>query len=97
MTQVTAESVFSAAVVRGGVEGSLVSPGEMGLYVLFTEQEMNVSAEAIRKVYEEQAWDDTTSLDLAQFTLVWSAAVGDGGRVVRQRARGFDCRQRQRR
>ena len=76
MAKASVESVFCGAAV-GGAKGLLVSPGVVGVQVLSAGSEESVSVEAIRKVYKEQEWDEKASLDLKQFTMLWTATVGD--------------------
>ena len=77
MAKPSVESVFCSAA-DGGVGGSLQSPGVEGVQVLLAGSEVAVSIEAIREVYKEQEWDEMASLDLKQFTTLWTATVGDG-------------------
>ena len=76
MAKASIESVFNGAAV-GGAKGSLVSPGVEGVQVLLAGSDESVSIDAIRKVYKEQEWDENASLDLQQFTMLWTATVGD--------------------
>ena len=77
MAKPSVESVFCSAA-DGGVGGSLQSPGVEGVQVLLAGSEVAVSIDAIREVYKEQEWDEMASLDLKQFTTLWTATVGDG-------------------
>ena len=85
MAKASVESVFRGAA-EGGVDGRLISPGVERVHVLLSGSEASVSVDAIRKVYEEQEWEENASLDLEQFTLLWTATCVDGsGKVDQQR------------
>ena len=77
------ESVFCGAA-EGGADGMLVSPGVQGVYALLGGSQASVSAEAIRKVYQEQEWQENASLNLEQFTLLWKAINVDGSSMPAQ-------------
>ena len=72
------ESVFCNAAV-GGAKGQLDSPGVEGVQILLAGSDISVSLEAIRKVYKGREWDEKSSLDLKQFTTLWTATIGDEG------------------
>ena len=42
-----------------------------------TSSDEAVSVDVVRGVYEEQQWDENALLDLQQFTMLWTATVGD--------------------
>ena len=85
MAKASVESVFRGAA-EGGADGTLLSPGVEGVHVLLGGSQASVSVEAIRKVYQEQEWEENASLNLEQFTLLWTATDVDGsGKVVQQR------------
>ena len=85
MAKASVESVFRGAA-EGGADGTLLSPGVEGVHVLLGGSQASVSVEAIRKVYQEQGWEEDASLNLEQFTLLWTATDVDGsGKVVQQR------------
>ena len=83
------ESVFYRAAL-GTAEGSLLRPGVDKVHMLFTEADKIVSVEDIRNVYKEQGWEENTSLDLAQFTVLWTALIIDEKDVLRQDRQDLD-------
>ena len=77
MGSLTPEDVFakSASCEGEDAEEKLDSPGIEGIYALFEGEEIKVSMDDIRDVYEKQEWDETMSLNLEQFTTLWTAVV----------------------
>ena len=85
MAKASVETVFRDAA-EGGADRMLLSPGVQGVHALLGGSQASVSVEAIRKVYQEQEWDEDASLSLQQFTLLWTATDVDGSaKVVQQR------------
>ncbi len=57
MAKESVESVFHGAA-EGGADGTLLRPGVEGVHVLLGGSQASVSVEAIRKVYQEQEWEE---------------------------------------
>ena len=76
MVKACIESVFNAAAA-GDAKGSLIGPVIEKVHRLLASSDEAVSVDVVRGVYEEQQWDENASLDLQQFTMLWTATVGD--------------------
>ena len=76
MAKASMESVFCVAAV-GGEKGSLVSQSVEEVQKLLARSDDSVYIDAVRKVYREQEWNENASLDMKQFSILWTATVGD--------------------
>ena len=89
MTRAAVESVFYGSAIDSA-KGFLLSLGVEGVHILLAGADESVSMEAIRKVYKEQGWEENASLDLEQFTSLWTATIADGDDMSSQNREDSD-------